>query len=562
MLTNLFGRLSAAARREAPAASVLTVAVMMLFLSASRLAALPFAMPAMPFAMPEMRAEVDTAVYSPYSYVRFIEEKDTVNLTDEEFFDIAGKVIFPINKWDLPKRDSLIMQLRDEVFPLINRDSLELVYMMLRGAASPEGPTRWNKVLGEKRAETLLNFVKQSLTVPTDENFEMEIDVEDYKTLCIMMRRMGDKDYGYVQAMCDQYLPKGQTDKLKTVLRRARQGTLWLRLFREYFPRLRAARVVFFFRAPRTYAKKVLPEQPVEEIAEPVKKDTDILLPPPPTPLMAWQEKLPRRELLAIKTNLLFDFGSFPGYDEYAPIPNVAIEYFPKHGHFTYGASLDFPWWQHYNRQRYFQIRNYQLEARYYFRSGDIAQNPPGQGAAFRGFYLQGYGNAALYSICFDENRGWFGEALGGGIGAGYVLPLSKKGHWRLDFGLQIGYFCAFYDKYQWGNPRTGEEDGLYYYKWTQSPDKFQKRQHRFHWFGPTRIGITLSYDLLYRRNEKKGISFRPWEKVTKTGTIDDVPEEYKDQATPVEQQTNQASQQTNPVQQQSTEVEQQTAEQ
>lgn len=492
-------------------AAMLIFVLTMSFLNVGKAFASPVPMPAV----------TDTTAYHSYSYIRFLNEKDSVNLSDEEFFDIAGKVIFPINKWNLPKRDSLIMQLEQEVFPLINRDSLELVHMMLRGAASPEGPTRFNKFLGEKRAETLLNFIKENLSVPTGDNFDMEIDIEDYRTLCLMMRRMGDKDYGYVQAMCDQYLPKKQIDKLKSTLRSARQGTLWLRLFREYFPRLRAARIVFFFRAPRTYAPKVIPEAPVvKEPVKPVlpdttKKEPVVIVQHPEETYTVLEERKPRRELLSVKSNILFDFAYVPGYNRWCPIPNVALEYYPKHGHFTYGFSIDFPWWQHYNIQKYFQIRNYQLEARYYFRSGDIARRLPGEGAAFRGFYLQGYAHAAIYSLSFGKKRGWFGEGLGAGLGAGYVLPLSKKGHWRMEFGLQVGWFLAAYDPYQYGNPKTGVEDGLYYYKWTQSKDRFKKRQYRYNWIGPTRVGITLVYDLLYRRNEKKGISFRPWEKQT-----------------------------------------------
>ena len=55
--------------------------------------------------------------------------------------------------------------------------------------------------------------------------------------------------------------------------------------------------------------------------------------------------------------------------------------------------------------------------------------------------------------------------------------------------------------------------DHLYYYKWTGDADLFKKRQYRFTWFGPTRVGITLSYDLLYRRVQKKGVSFKSTER-------------------------------------------------
>ena len=493
--------------------------------------------------------EADTAEYSPYSYVRFIDSKKETELTDEEFFDIAGKVIFPINKYTLPKRDSLVMELANEVLPLINRDSLELVYVMLRGAASPEGPTKFNKFLGEKRAEALLDFIKDHLAVPTGDGFDMEIDIEDYRTLCLMMRRRGDPDYGYVQAQCDLYLPKNRIQKLKTTLQGARQGRLWRRLYREYFSQLRAARIVLFFRKPNTYVGTILPElvsapqvvpteplplspdtaKAVVPVVTPViEEPTPVVVEPVPVveptpavvdtpkvaPLLA-SLRVPRRELLSVKSNLLFDFAYVPGYDRWCPIPNVALEYYPKHGHFTFGASMDFPWWQHHNEHKFFEIRNYQVEARYYLRSGDVAKNPAGEGIAFRGLFLQAYAHAGLYSICFDADRGWEGEGFGGGLGLGYVMQLgtSKTSRWRLEFAAQFGYFKTKYDPYVFEHPVYNDyKDNLYYYNWIYDPDDFVRRAHRFTWFGPTRVGVTLSYDLLFRRNAKKGVSFKRWE--------------------------------------------------
>jgi len=92
----------------------------------------------------------------------------------------------------------------------------------------------------------------------------------------------------------------------------------------------------------------------------------------------------------------------------------------------------------------------------------------------------------------------------------GYVVPLTRKGHWRLEFQLQAGFFRTKYDPYKYENPINPDyHDDLYYYKWTLEPDLFKKRQYRWNWLGPTRIGVTLSYDLLYRKNHKWGISLK-----------------------------------------------------
>ena len=80
-------------------------------------------------------------------------------------------------------------------------------------------------------------------------------------------------------------------------------------------------------------------------------------------------------------------------------------------------------------------------------------------------------------------------------------------------FGLQAGFFRCKYDPYQYENPIDPTyHDDLYYYKWTLEPELFKKRQYRWNWIGPTRIGITLSYDLLYRRQQKRGASFKATE--------------------------------------------------
>lgn len=484
---------------------------------------------------PKLLTPIDTARYHDYTYIRFINEGDSIDIDDEEFYDAAGRVVFAINKYTLPKNDSLLMELDQTVLPMINSDSLRLVRLVLRGAASPEGPWRWNKFLGNKRAEALLNFLLDRLeVVVTPEMVETDISIEDYRTLCLLMRRAGDKDYGYVQAMCDIYLPQNKVYQLKQVLVKAREGRLWLRLYREYFPKLRTARIMLFFAhdeahifespaEPVAPVPAVKPEEPAKEpeqepVAEPkTESDSSLVKEPidevPALPLSLKRVRGPRREVLSVKSNLLFDFAYVPGYDRWCPIPNVAIEYYPLRGHFTFGASIDFPWWQHYAAHKYFQIRNYQVESRYYFRSGSIDKNPLGEGAAFRGFYVQGYVHGGLYGLCFGPHRGWVGEGFGGGVGAGYVLPLTKKGHWRLEFGAQVGYFGTRYDPYQYENPvDPNYQDGLYYYKWTLAPELFKKRQYRFDWLGPTRIGVTLTYDLLYRRVMRKGVSFRSHE--------------------------------------------------
>ena len=476
-----------------------------------------------PPAPPQTPAYIaDSTFYGHYPFIRFIDTKDDpalVRLSDEDFLDKAGKVVFKVNKYDVFTNDTLLRLLEKEIIPRINKDSLRLRRIIVRGAASPEGPVANNLMLVRRRTETLSLFLRAHLSIPVDEeSFSTEVVAEDYNLLLVMMERAEDPAAGIVRSLCEKHLPNEEYDILKSKLQKLQGGVLWRHLLKDYFPELRAARVVLVFNdKPEPKVQEV---QKVQEVLEPVKPAHTPVFYQPYTYVTEEQPlgKLPRREFLSIKTNLLlYGFYLPGGYNRWCPIPNVAIEYYPLHGHFTYGASIDFPWWQNYNEFKFFEVRNYQLEARYYFRSGNIKKRIPGKGAAFRGWYLQGYAGVGLFDICFDKDTGYEGEYLGAGIGAGYVLPLTRKGHWRLEFQLQAGFVYGKHDPYQFENLINPDyHDRLYYYRWTGKASDFKTRQYRFSWIGPTRVGITLTYDLLYRRIQKKGVSFRSWEKAVK----------------------------------------------
>ena len=490
----------------------------------------------------------DSTFYNKYAYIYIIsDDEPNPTLTDEQFFDHAASITFPVGVSRLQQNDALLNELRTTVIPQINGDSLQLVNMMMRGAASPEGSVDLNRRLGGERVQALLQFFSDNLRFPLgDDVLSVDNAIEDYRSLCLLMRRADDPDYATVKGLCDSFLDS-DLPRLKQKLMAEQGGKLWLRLLNTYFPQLRTARFIIVLRkyTPKPAEPLTVPAVPIEPIApiepikptepiepitpiEPIESIEPIAPTPPAEPL---DTILPRRELLSVKTNLLFYALYMPGYDRWCPIPNVAIEYYPKGGHFTFGASFDMPWWQDYDAHKYFQLRNYQVEARYYLRSSTPKSEvysrksevyslkskvrSPKSSPAFSGFYASAYIHGGLFGICFDANRGWVGEGYGAGLGVGYVTPISRNGHWRLEFGLQAGFFRCKYDPYKYENPvNPAFHDDLYYYKWTQKPELFKKRQYRWNWLGPTRIGVTLTYDLLYRRIQKKGASFKNKEKL------------------------------------------------
>ncbi len=446
-----------------------------------------------------------------YSYVVVLgDDVREVEMSDSLFYKISRKVVFPVNKYDIPENSQFRKELLGEILPYFDNDEYILQSMLIRGAASPDGPYAWNSKLSQLRRQSLLRLISDNVKHPIDSFLTVKEVPEDYLYLLLLMKERHDKDYNRVAAVVDKYIDSDQ-EKLKKELMAIDNKQLWRRLLHEYFPEMRAARVVLFF-------KKHITLPTMSPCTADFTPRMDVSLQPfsqlIPAPMVNVDLRIPRRELLSVKTNLLLDAAYMPfGYDKFCPIPNIAIEYYPLHGHFTYGASFDCPWWQNYKDHKYFQVRNYQLETRYYLKDGSVEKLGYGNGAAFRGWYFQAYAHLGLYGICFDENRGWEGEGFGGGLGVGYVLPLTKKGHWRLEFGLQAGVFWTKYDPYQYESVLyPNRHDDLYYYKWNDFGDFFSRRKHNLTWIGPTRVGITLTYDLLYRQRTKKGASFKSWE--------------------------------------------------
>lgn len=454
------------------------------------------------------------------SYIIFAEDAGRESLEVDSLFYLRSlPIVFSVGRADVDVNNRELQHFIRYAVPLINGDNVKNARIRIRSAASPDGPLALNQQLSKGRRDALLKIFEQNGVNAS----ELQIDVvdEEYELLAFEMRQAGDPDAALVSRM----VSKGLSDpaKLKKQLMNYDGGKLWLRIKEQYFPPLRASRFMIIF--PENHAGDVmnLGIQPLSASGLDLRS-YGVVFPDhltlgkifldevPQQPVMMTCDSV-RREWLSLKTNLLQDVAYVPQYG-FAPIWNVQLEYYPLKGHWTYGASLDIPWWQ--NRQKkhkYFQIRNWQIEARRYLFQ---------ESGSFRGWYAQAYLNAGKYGIGFTETKGWQGEGWGGGLGAGYVWRLGKKRdavrlpdgqlwtdrhHWRLEAGIQVGYFRTKYDPYVYGDPVDRHYDDLYYYDWLGDAKDFRKRQYLFTWLGPTRIGLTLTYDILYRKQGKKGAS-------------------------------------------------------
>lgn len=437
-------------------------------------------------------------------------------LADSIYYAIAKGVVFPVNKYDLRSDDPWFRELMEEVKPWSDERHLQLRYLDVRGASSPEGPTEWNDFLADARSRSL-QMQLDSLFGISSVPIRVEGHSEDWNALIYLMEQAADPDLATIRRIIDYYSP--DRDAIKRRIKNIEAGRLWQRIFNKYFAKLRYARVILYFEEIKMKAVDTLKVEPVRDTIPPA--DITIVFPPDTISTeLPQDDRFPRRHLLALRTNLLYDAFWMPRYGM-APSPNVSLELYPTKGHFTYNVSWLCPDWERWSKHKFWQIQDLNLGVRFYTRRKkkaprDVADHPlaPTIADRFTGLYIGAYCHANRFGIGFDKDTGWEGEGWGAGMQIGYTVPLCKSYRWRMEFSLGVGYYTCKYDPYVWGNPVSGEVDGLYYYDWHHSADTFIKRNHRFTWIGPTELGIHLTYDILYRRApKKKGISFNRWSK-------------------------------------------------
>lgn len=423
-----------------------------------------------------------------FSYIHILPAngEDVSGWNDTLFYTHSLNVYYKVNSIKLDGDNPGLRELIDRAAPLIRRQKLKFHHVEVRGGASPEGPYANNERLSKGRAQALIDSAGHYMNIPKSYLITNTI-AEDYDYLARLVQETGDVDADTVCAIITRHA--GDAAATKAALKKLKGGSTWARMLRTLYPRLRAARVMFFYTLPVDSAIQEK-EQKVEisipsfiPPMEPIYRKADV------TPTL-WEARQP---MLSIKTNILYTLFYLPRYGM-APIWNGSAEFYPRKGHYTIYGEFDCPWWHDDDVHKYFQARNYILEGRRYNRGK----------AAYNGSYWGVYGHINRFDVEFPGRRGWQGESFGFGLSYGYVLPLGKESRWRLEFNVGAGFAAFYYDPYDPLENKTH----VYYYSFPGiSLHKIFRRPADRTYLGPTRIGITLSYDLLFWKNkgEKKG---------------------------------------------------------
>ena len=431
-----------------------------------------------------------------------------MSLSDSELWEKSAVVRFPVGSAYIPYSDPGFRNVVKEVEKL--KDGYEVCCLLvIRGSASPEGGVKNNTRLAHQRAKALVKVLSKYIPLP-DSLVEERYINEDYAGL---RRLMEEKPTAYSQqvlSILKKY--KDQDAQAKQALQRLNGGKTWRLLLRDYFPELRASRLVLFVSkkgsiplgVPADIAggtkvpadlqsagkQAVTNEQAsVDTIAADTLLTADCKSAAPPTGQDGLQvEARPSAHPgLNIKTNLLYDLALFVPKFGYAPTPNLAIEYLPKSGHITPVLELTWSPWRNDNRSKTWIIHNFLLEGRYYII-----------GDAFTGHYIAAYTNLGTYDLQFNSTKAYladkWGKTYGFGLGWGYVKRFTSESRWKWEVNAALGFLHSDYDKYH--DAESWAEPGNTYFNWHENPADYHRYKNHLNYWGVTRLGFSISYDL------------------------------------------------------------------
>ena len=361
---------------------------------------------------------------------------------------------------------SFLESLRDDSLTRVSR-------VRFRGTASPDGCYEFNVRLSQERLNAFKTFVggyisipdsiidSNSSAVPWDE-FRKAVEASDIshrdEVLAII-----DEESKLVPWFGNRHID-ARLIKLKNMYR----GSVWEQLKTPILRDLRYGEAVFEY-----YRMQPALTPPQLEFS-----NLPIWLNEPPVPSEIVEEWTPR---LYIKTNLI-------GLALLSA--NVAVEVdLARHWSVTlpvYYCGMD--WFKSTIKFRNVSI---QPEARYWFRDSEND-----------GFFVGGHFGMSYFNFAFDGKyryQDYKGRtpALGGGLSAGYRMPVSRNGRWRMEFSIGAGIYNTDYSLF---NNTSDVRDG----EWVA------RRKRTYIGLDQAAVSLAYSFDLdkykrTYTVKSKKG---------------------------------------------------------
>lgn len=369
-------------------------------------------------------------------YIIMVENDEGIpHILDEEVWRRGAVISFPLGRASMSS-DNVGYQSIVKALKCLPKGYNYCRQLIVRGAASPDGSFDGNADLAHLRAMVLADSLRHYVTLSESSIEERYID-EDYEGL---RRLIAGSQMPYRDEILSIIKYAGSNAAIKEKLKSLDGGRAWRILLRDYFPTLRATRVVMIV-SKRPFG---IPKYDKDFAVEPSENKKDS------TEFRPW---------IAVKTNVLYDA---------ALTPNIELErWFGKNNRFSVMGEFTFPWWEWHDKSRVYEVMEGGLELRLWLH-GNAPHRP------LTGHFLGLYGAGGYYDLEWD----WHGEQghfYSGGLSYGYAMKLSK--HWNLELSLAAGYLYSPYTHYEADN----HDDML-----------FARHKKHLNYFGPTKAKISF----------------------------------------------------------------------
>ena len=296
--------------------------------------------------------------------------------------------------------------------------------------ASPEGKTDLNHLLSNQRLEMLERYIRSHIEIPDSlvTHRDRGVSWEYLDSLIVSSDMPYQNEASSIIRNTPLFIYKHDkiVDGRKKQLMELNFGHTWQEMDRRFFSTMRNACAVVIT------CERVMPKQqelkkqiaPTEELAPIVEKKEEETK----TDIDSLSEVEDWTRHLYLKTNSI-GLGML--------IANAAVE-IDLSPHWSFTLPIYYSAWNYTSQTIKFRTFTVQPEIRYWFTKND-------------GWFIGAHLGMAYYNIAWDNdyriqdyNRST--PALGGGLGIGYRIPISKR--WKMEFSLGGGVYDLHYDKF------------------------------------------------------------------------------------------------------------------
>lgn len=342
--------------------------------------------------------------------------------------------------------------------------------------ASPEGAPQRNDWLARRRAEVARDFILANL--PNDSVLLPHN---------IILHPMGENWEGLYEELEANYHLMNRDRVMKIMradipaetkkwrLKQLDNGFTYNWIIRHHMPALRVATWLCVYKPIPEFVPDTMPELNVGLQT----------LPLPGGSMQMPVDTIMRKKttILALKTNLLYDALT---------LLNYSIEV-PFNEKFSVLWYHQFPWWRWGEADNEYCIRFLSIgaEGRWWFKPKPRPQmGKRVQRDKLMGHFVGLYAESGKWDFEWGRDICHQGEHWSVGLSYGYSMPLGRR--LNMEFSLSVGYASIAYRKFE------PSED--YEILW-RDPVK----HGRWHYFGPTKLQVSLVYPILLTTKKKGG---------------------------------------------------------